>query len=89
MWFGNNKVDENINKLLLLEDEFKKYDIGIVSWFGGYKLYDLNGSSIKDKNFNFPFVDIFIEIIEDDTYIFESELANEMWPLEKYKYDDI
>jgi len=82
-------IKEHINKLLLLEDEFKKHNIGIVSWFGGYKLYDLNGTDIKRKDFKFPFVDIFTEIKKDDIYMFESALANERWPLEKYKYDDI
>lgn len=82
-------MKEHINKILLLEDEFKKYNIGIVSWFGGYKLYDLNGTDIKGRNFKFPFVDIFIEIKNNDIYMFESEIANERWPLEKYKYDDI
>jgi phosphorylcholine metabolism protein LicD len=82
-------MKEHINKILLLEDKFKKHNIGIVSWFGGYKLYDLNGTDIKGKDFKFPFVDIFTEIKKDDIYMFESALANERWPLEKYKYDDI
>ena len=82
-------MKENINKLLLLEDKFKKHNIGIVSWFGGYKLYDLNGTDIKEKDFKFPFVDIFTEIKKDDIYMFESDIANKMWPLEKYIHDDI
>lgn len=82
-------MKENINKFLLLEDEFKKNNIGIVSWFGGYKLYDLNGIDIKGKNFKFPFIDIFIEIKKDNIYMYESDLANEIWPLEKYNYDEI
>lgn len=82
-------MKENINKILLLKDEFKKHNIGIVSWFGGYKLYDLNGTDIKGKNFKFPFIDIFTEIKKNDIYMFESFEANIRWPLEKYKYDDI
>ena len=82
-------MKEHINKILLLEDEFKKYNIGIVSWFGGYKLYDLNGTDIKGRNFKFPFVDIFIEIKKDDIYMHESEIANKMWPLEKFNHDNI
>jgi phosphorylcholine metabolism protein LicD len=82
-------MKEHINKILLLETEFKRHNIGIVSWFGGYKLYDLDGTIIKGRDFKFPFVDIFTEIKKDDIYMFESDLANERWPLEKYKHDDI
>lgn len=82
-------MKENINKILILKDEFKKHNIGIVSWFGGYKLYDLNGTDIEDKNFKYPFIDIFSEIKKDNIYMYQSELANKIWPLEKYKHDDI
>lgn len=92
-------VKKNIPKLLAQKDKLKKLNMGIAEWFGGYKIYDLNGKPIKGKDFLYPFVDIFVMIDgKNNDYIYEKPITrsywddhyfkNELFPLREYLFED-
>lgn len=71
---------EVVEKLLKYEDELKRMNIGIVEWFGGYKVFDINGKNIEGKDFKYPFIDIFTMIKgTNNDYIYETELTRSYW----------
>ena len=82
-------IDTSIDDLFKMENELKAINIGIVSWFGGYKLYDLNGKTIKDKNFKYPFVDLFIVTKKNNKLILKDSTAYNIWTNEYFYIDEI
>ena len=82
-------MEEDVNKLLKIKDIFKTNNIGIVDWFGGYKLYELNGQDIPEKNFKYPFIDIFIMEKENNKIILKDEYSKNLWPNEYYLIDEL
>lgn len=72
-----------------MEIELKKINLGIAGWFGGYKIYDLDGESMGNLNYTYPFIDIFIMIKNTEgKYVYKSIKARKLWP-EVYDVDDI
>jgi hypothetical protein len=74
-WTCGRTLDENvdlgimetdINDLLKMENEFKNQNLGIVKWFDGYKIYVLNGKDIPDKDYKYPFINLFVYFDSDD-----------------------
>jgi phosphorylcholine metabolism protein LicD len=41
-------IDTDVNNLLNLEKELEKNGMGLSSWFGGYKIFDLNGKEYNE-----------------------------------------
>ena len=92
-------IDTFINDLYKMESELKAINIGMVSWFGGYKLYDINGKTIKDKDstgktiknkdFKYPFIDLFIVTKDNNKFVLKNTTARNMWPNEYYENDEI
>jgi lipopolysaccharide cholinephosphotransferase len=92
-------IDTSINDLYKMESELKAINIGMVSWFGGYKLYDINGKTIKDKDstgktikdkdFKYPFIDLFIVTKDNNKFVLKNITARNMWPNEYYENDEI
>lgn len=77
-----------VNELLLLKNELQKYNLGIVQWWGGYKIYPLDGEHTGD-DWKYPWVDIFPVIYDNISYryIYESERARTYWPNEYFNND--
>ena len=93
-------MESEVNKLVKLKKLLKINNLGMVEWFGGYKIYDLNGTKITDKNYRYPFVDIFICTEIDGKIVYKSKIARDIWsneyinfsnlfPLKLYKLDEI
>ena len=92
-------IDTSIDDLYKMENELKAKNIGMVSWFGGYKLYDINGKTIKDKDstgktikdkdFKYPFIDLFIVTKDNNKFVLKNITARDMWPNEYYENDEI
>ena len=82
-------IDTSIDDLYKMKNELTAKNIGIASWFGGYKLYDLNGKTIKDKNFNYPFIDLYILTKDNNKFVLKNTKARDMWPNEYYENDEI
>lgn len=80
--------NEIINKLLLYENDLHKQNLGIAKWWGGYKIYLLDGENTGD-NWKYPWVDIFTVIYDDvnNRYVYESEQARMYWPNEYFDKD--
>jgi len=82
-------MDTDIENLLKMKDELLSNNLGIVEWFGGYKIYDLNGKDIEGRNFKFPFIDLFIMIQDGNKILLKNKLALQHWPDEYYFLDDL
>jgi len=83
-------MDTDIDNLFKMEDELKSLNLGIVKWFGGYKIYELNGKDISDKDFKYPFIDLFVYTIENDDKIILKDLCSrELWPNEYYYKNEV
>jgi phosphorylcholine metabolism protein LicD len=87
----------------LTSDSFKlslkKNGYNIHSYRLGYKIYKINGRSIENYEWKYPFLDVFISKIEDDrTKLVLSDkdnnwdnchfLKDELYPLKKYKFGE-
>jgi len=81
----------DLPKLLSIEEELNRNNIGIMKQKDRYKLYRLNS--------NYPFVDVFPVIESNNKYIYENNIAretlkkeyfykNELLPLQKYEFED-
>ncbi len=92
-------IKSEVNKLLSLQNNLNEIGLGIVSWFGGYKLYELNGKEIAGLNYKYPFIDIFTMIEnKNGDFIYENEKTRSYWndiyyknktyPLVKYPFED-
>jgi len=93
-------MSEEVVKLFAISDELKnKYNLGITKWWGGYKLYDLDGSKIDNADYKYPFLDIFPMISDENgDFIYEFIEAQDKWPdiyyknetfpLKKYEFED-
>lgn len=88
------------DKLLSLKSEFKKLNYGIGKWFGGYKIYALDGDYINMSGYEklyynydlkFPFVDIFfVNAGKKNNIIQYSKLiARKMFAKEFYYLDEV
>lgn len=99
-WDDDSDISIPRNQIEIIEsnlDELKNIGIGWCPIFFGYKFYDLNGKNIGYE-YNYPFVDVFVVVENEDRYIYESEktrsiwpkeyvLKSELFPLKKYKYE--
>jgi len=87
----------------LISDSFKlslsKNGYNIYPYRLGYKIYKINGRSIQNYKWKYPFLDIFISKIEDNrTKLVLSAkdnnwdnchfLKDELYPLKKYKFGE-
>ena len=92
-------LEDDKDKLLNLKTEFNTLDLDITDIFFGYKIYDKKGQIIKDKDFRYPFIDIFITKKYDNIIKFTSQQALNLWkndyftidelyPLKKYQFED-
>jgi phosphorylcholine metabolism protein LicD len=81
----------DLPKLLKLEKELNKNNIGIIKQDDRYKLHQLNSI--------YPFVDVFPVISSDNKYIYENPIArenlskeyfykDELFPLKEYMFED-
>lgn len=76
------------NKFLSLKQTLNNngYDIG--HFWGGYKVYPINGKPIQNKlmnaimnyDYKFPFIDIFLIKQIDDKFVDANESCRKMWP---------
>ena len=83
-------MDTDINNLFNMEKELKNKELGIVEWFGGYKVYDLNGKDIPNKNFKYPFIDLFVYTTgSNDTLVLKGSFARDFWPNEYYYKNEV
>lgn len=82
-------IDTSIDDLFKMENELNKINVGIVSWFGGYKLYDTHGKTIKDKDFKYPFIDLFIVTKNNNKLVLKNTKARDIFPNEYYDIDEI
>ena len=93
-------MENETNKLVKIKKLLKNNNLGMVEWFGGYKIYDLTGIKIINKNYRYPFVDIFICIEMNNKIVYKSKIARDLWtneyinssslfPLKLYKFEDI
>lgn len=89
----------DVNELFDIKQKLTDQKLGIAEWFGGYKVYDLNGSEIKGVNYKYPFIDIFVMTKnKNGNYIYKYKRAYELWPdeyqmsdvfpLKKYQFED-
>lgn len=82
-------MENDIDNLFKMEEELDKLDLGIVQWFGGYKIHDKNGKKIEGKNFNYPFIDLFVMVKKNDKIILKNDFARKLWPNEYYFENEI
>jgi len=75
-------LKESEDKILKMKLELKANKLGLANWFGGYKIYDLEGTPIPNKKFKYPFVDIFVCDEIDGKVVFSSIIARKTWSTE-------
>ena len=93
-WVDDSDISIHHNdlpKLLKLEKELNKNNIGIMKQEDRYKLYQLNSI--------YPFIDVFPVISSDNKYIYQNNIArenlseeyfykDELFPLKEYQFED-
>jgi phosphorylcholine metabolism protein LicD len=93
-WVDDADISIHYNdlpKLLSIEEELNRNNIGIMKQKDRYKLYRLNSM--------YPFVDVFPVIESNNKYIYENNIAretlkkeyfykNELLPLQEYEFED-
>jgi hypothetical protein len=82
-------METDSNKLLLLKDELKNEGLALVEQFFGYKIYSIDGKEIPNKNFKYPFIDIFVSVLDNNMIVNKYEYARNFWVNDKYKYNDL
>jgi phosphorylcholine metabolism protein LicD len=90
-WDDDNDIVVPKDQIPLIEsklDELTKLGIGWCPIFFGHKFYDLNGTN-NGYEYNYPFVDVFIVIKENEYYIYESVKARSIWPKEYFIEQEI
>ncbi len=68
-------------RLLLLKPELEKQGYQMSKWWGGYKIYSMNGKK-GEYSWKYPFCDIFLMeyFPEKQIYHYQSEKARKYWP---------
>jgi len=95
-------MESDKEKLLKLKDKFNYYNIGIVKFWGGYRIFYKHGdnihhenrnwnwhnSDVKEKfNYKYPFVDIFFVKSIDGKYQYADESVREIYS--KFYYESL
>jgi len=70
---------ESENTLLKMKLDLVSNKLGVSNWFGGYRVYDLEGTPIPNKKFKYPFIDIFVCEKIDGKVQFASKIARKLW----------
>lgn len=89
------KKDEQ--KFLYLIPIFKEIGYGVSEWWGGYKIYLLNGQNAQETrngityNYKYPFVDVFISDFHDhkNTIKYTKPELKKLWPKEFHHTKDL
>jgi phosphorylcholine metabolism protein LicD len=90
--------EDNIDIGVLIDDEekiinlrklLKKKNLGISEWFGGYKIFNLDGIEIKGTDYKYPYINILLFKKTISQIILNSQTALKIWPNETYPKDDI
>lgn len=91
-------------KLLSLKPILYNMGYGLEKWWCGYKIFPLNGTTIKEINRNwvwqdnkshdainhkFPFIDIFLVHKDNNKYQFVDERVRKSWPECYHNADDL
>ena len=82
-------LEEDETKLIYLRKVLKKYNLGIVEWFCGYKIYELDGIKVINEDYLYPFINIILFKEENKKIILKSKSSQNLWPNESYNKDDI
>lgn len=86
--------EKDEEKLLNLRNELQKSNYDIVSFWGGYKIFPLDGKIINEfeYDYKYPFTDIFIvsnDPDDDDIYQYHNETVQTTWPKAYHKSKDL
>jgi len=84
----------------LLKVNYEHFGYKIIKMYFGYKIYPINGQKIKGYDWTYPFVDIFISDIKENTTYFVNEkqqsydpncnfTMENLFPLKTYKFGNI
>jgi len=98
-------LEKDEQKLLNLKEEFKKYDIGISKFWGGYRIFFNKGDMIHSENRNwdwddgtkevfdykYPFIDIFsMKYFDDENiYHYSNDKVKELYKDYYYNHDEL
>jgi phosphorylcholine metabolism protein LicD len=82
-------LEEDEIKLIYLRKVLKNKNLGIVEWFCGYKIYELDGINIEGQEYKYPFINILTFKKEKNDIILKSKSAQKLWNKEIYHKDDI
>ena len=78
------------DEFLNLKNEFRLDGYGIESWWGGYKVFKLNGKSVPNGNrWKFPWCDVFPVKLENGIYRYARDKARNTWPSATFRYKDV
>jgi phosphorylcholine metabolism protein LicD len=88
---------EDEEQFLYLRPVFEQYGYGIGKWWGGYKIFPLNGqvsNEIKEGSeyfYRYPFVDVFImeHDKEKNIVMYSDKGLVKRWPKEYHNYDKL
>ena len=87
-------MSKDENKFLSLKNILNKngYDIG--HFWGGYKIFPINGKVIQNTNsdkydYKFPFIDIFLAEQIDNKIVDSNELCRKSWPNSYFNYNEL
>ena len=68
-------LEEDENKFIYLRKVLKKYNLGVVEWFGGYKIFELDGIKIQNEEYLYPYINIILFKEEKNKIILKSKSA--------------
>lgn len=82
-------LDSDVKKFLTIVDEFNKCGYSIIKVWFGYKIFFNKNKLLKDKNYSYPFIDVFVFKKYRNKYIFKSKKVRDTWPKEQYKDNEL
>lgn len=98
-------IDEKYkDRFIALEGHFNEAGYGLAKFWGGFKIFPLNGENIKyynknwkwtdnkedlDINYKYPFIDVFFTKISDTRVILSNKLGRTVWPGCFHKTSDL
>jgi phosphorylcholine metabolism protein LicD len=74
----------DLNKFLKLEKTFKKCGYLITKTWFGYKVFLEGRRLIKDYDYSYPFLDVFLYTKKDNNWILTYKRARDAWPKQKF-----
>jgi hypothetical protein len=82
-------LDTDEDKLLTIKKILNDKNLGIIEFFAGYRIFELNGKELSKVNYLYPFITILLFTESNNKITIKSQSALKFWPKETFDKSDI